>query len=161
MLDLLETSKVWFGDGIFSTVNHHILVSQIYMILVETPKGIIIPAAWFLLPNKKKTYQMMLQSNEEKIPGPKILHVNFEIGVVKACNVIFPEARILYCHFHWMQTLKRNIGSHGLHTAKNQDAAVQLYIRSLLGEVSFGGNVFLVELSFGGTVFWGKLVPVI
>ena len=108
----------------------------------------MIPATWFLLPNKKKeTYQMMLQSLEEKIPSPrpKILHVNFEIGVVKACNVIFPEARISYCHFHWMQTVKRNIGSHGLQTAKNQDAAVQLYIRSLLGEVSFGGNVFLVE----------------
>ena len=48
---------------------------------------------WFKLEYKAK---MMLQSIEEKIPtpGPKILHVDFEIGVVKAWNEIFPEARI-------------------------------------------------------------------
>ena len=145
MLDLLSASGVWHGDGMFSAVNH-LMVSQIYTILAETQQGITLPAAFFILPNKKKEiYKLMLQSLKDKIPscGPKILHLDFEVGVVTACSEIFPEAKISYCHFHWLQAIKRNVGSRGLTVAQNRDASVQCYIRSLWTMIFFPPDMMI------------------
>ena len=133
LLDVMSASEIWYGDGMYSAVNP-LIISQIYTILVKTKdQDLVIPIAFFLLRDKKKkTYGLMLESLRDRIPGdgPKIFHIDFEVGVVSATKDIFPGTKISYCHFHWLQAIKQNVAAHALQAAQNQDVTVQLYIRS-------------------------------
>uniref|UniRef100_A0A0K0FJS0 MULE domain-containing protein n=1 Tax=Strongyloides venezuelensis TaxID=75913 RepID=A0A0K0FJS0_STRVS len=44
----------------------------------------------------------------------KVLMIDCETGVAKACEKIFPEIKILFCHFHYCQNIYKHIRLGGL-----------------------------------------------
>ena len=88
--DMLRRSVEWYIDGTFDVVSST-WFSQLWVIVVRTPFGVVLPAAFFLLPNKETmTYKLCLQQLQDfcKIEGPTWVHLDFEASALKAVRLV-------------------------------------------------------------------------
>lgn len=68
-----------------------------------------IPIAWVVTENKKwKSYETLLEYLKKSFSNLNILEIlnNFQTGLKKAVNNVFPAARVLSCNFHYEQVCK-------------------------------------------------------
>ncbi|XP_003738025.1 uncharacterized protein LOC100903633 [Galendromus occidentalis] len=83
-----------------------------YSILVKLPDGKAAPLIYSLLPTKRAdTYRLFIGIVVDALGGyqPEILHVDFEIAMVRELEACFPLARVLGCNLHFKQCLWRHI----------------------------------------------------
>ena len=112
---ILKNSETWFMDGTFSTVPDQF--SQLYVVFgaggVHSEK--IYPAAFMLLPDKSSaTYQHALHVlATETNHTPLSISIDFEMAVIKASSIVFPNAVVKGCVFHWKKSLFANVGFKG------------------------------------------------
>ena len=64
---------------------------------------------------------------------PEIIMSDFELGIINACQEVFPYVTIATCFFHLGQNLYRNIQAHGLQVAYNSadDRSVKEFTHKL------------------------------
>ena len=116
-------------DGTFRVVPR--LFSQMYT-LHASFRNQVMPLLYFLLPNKEKnTYSRVftLISTFATARGllfnPQRFKLDYEIGMLKAIEENFPQARVTGCNFHYMQALYRRVQKYGLKKLYDEDETVK------------------------------------
>lgn len=60
--------------------------------------------------------------------NPEIIHSDYEAGLLKALNIIYPHSRIVGCWFHYAQALRKKLGAKkGRHFFANLKANVDAH----------------------------------
>jgi hypothetical protein len=129
-LDLLSRSTSWYGDGTFKVSPP--LFYQLYTIHVDH-YGAILPAAYCLLPDKKKaTYSKMFEIIKQSVEdrGFRVAVENwrcdFEQAVMQAVHTVFPDIQVQGCFFHFSQAnWRHNSSSQAALYRDNSDFALQ------------------------------------
>ncbi|CAK9291551.1 unnamed protein product [Gordionus sp. m RMFG-2023] len=119
LLECLCNADQIFMDGTFFSCP--LLFKQLYTIHIMI-NHTIIPCAYILLPNKKKeTYLKMLDLLKNYclsigflFSPPKSL-IDFEMGVLRALEEMFPTISVKGCYFHYCQCILRRIQGNGLY----------------------------------------------
>lgn len=135
-LQTMKSCEQWFCDGTFSVTPP--LFSQLYTVhgLLH---GKVIPLVYALLPNKTAhIYRLTLNALKELQSdlNPKQIMIDFEVGFITACKKVFPKAEIKGCHFHYAQSIWRNIQAHGLQKAYRRDENCAHHLKMLIS-ISF------------------------
>lgn len=128
----LEKSKQWCVDGTFKTVP--VLFSQLFTIHGEV-NGRFFPLIYALLQNKREeTYIKLFEKVRQSMQRPAVTVIlsDFELGVINACNLLFPLARRQGCFFHFRQSAYRKIQSMGLKSKYDSDETLNYQIKLLL-----------------------------
>jgi len=108
-LNAMKIASKAFSDGTFSVVPK--LFYQLYTLHVEVQQ-LVLPVAYFLLPNKRKaTYESALRKINEICPEFETTEVmtGMEIAATNAYESVYPSAHIKACFFHMSQALYRKI----------------------------------------------------
>ena len=135
LMECLCAGENIFMDGTFSTVPE--IFSQLYT-LHTFHRGQMIPVAYFLLPDKEKdTYKRMLNllrsyaASLAFIFRPRCFYLDFEIGMLKAIEEVFPQAERRGSLFNFSQCLWRKIQKLGLQS-HYKDSQVKTLTRSIM-----------------------------
>ena len=102
--------KKIYVDGTFSLAPE--LFSQIVVVLAERG-GYAIPICYALLPDKShRSYCRMIELIEEAFPTlhPEAVSVDFELALINAFKLHFPDATMHDCFFHLVRNMKKKIG---------------------------------------------------
>lgn len=112
-LQCLTSCTDIFTDGTFDYAPKFFL--QLYTIH-GYKNGVYVPLVYFFLKDKfKNTYinvwKYLISICEKQSLLFKIekLHIDFEIGAIKATKEVFPDVKIKTCRFHWGQALWRKV----------------------------------------------------
>ncbi|KAG0441689.1 hypothetical protein DMUE_0857 [Dictyocoela muelleri] len=107
--------------------------SQLYTI-----HGIIfctrIPLVYCLMKHKNEdSYEKLLKILYEQINYmPKFIVTDFEFAAIYSFRKIFPSAKLRGCHFHYAQSIWRNVQKSGLTSNYKNDDVFNNFIRSLI-----------------------------
>ena len=133
-LDLLKKAVLWSIDGTFEIMKPT-MFSQLWIFYVLTETNASVPAAFFLLPDKKKsTYKIVLEKlNNLDVKPPKKIFIDFERAEISALTEVYKDEDVTLsgCDTH----LKRNLRKHltapnnDLLTDYNNDADFQTWVR--------------------------------
>lgn len=130
-LDLLVSSRHWFGDGTFKTVPS--LFGQLYTIHVMK-YGEVFPALYILMCRKKEdTYSEMLREIKSLRPGlnPAYFLIDFEKAAISAFRKEFSHALVKGCFFHFTQSIYRKVQEVGLQSKYADDPEFAVRVRML------------------------------
>ena len=160
LLKLLSKSDVIHSDGTFSTVPSNSFY-QIYSLHGKLPGDVLMPMAFFLLPDKTAvTYTRTFRLLKEALPGleisPKTFVIDFEAAAIKAIKAIFPFCFIILCFFHFSQSINRHIIQDGLAKSYRDEEENRILINKLKGlAMAHPDDVIdlFVEL---GSIEWGE-----
>ena len=111
-MQLLKECPEWYLDGTFKTCP--LVFQQVYTVHVKLEDGKVVPAVYALLPGKDAMcYRKLLDVISGAIDGfhPQLLHVDFELAMIRELEIAFPSAGIVGCNFHFNQCLYRFIQS--------------------------------------------------
>ena len=61
------------------------------------------------------------------VTGPKMAHIDFELGVYYSLKKVFPHSDLVGCDVHWKRNLRDNMREVGLVKYLNTELAVQTY----------------------------------
>lgn len=110
---LIAQCSIWNADGTFRTAPK--LFGQSYTIHGHNQFSMK-PLVFGALENKyEHTYTLFLQSlvkyagENNVILAPKSILIDFELSSYNAFKTIFPEAKILFCHFHFAKNIMKHI----------------------------------------------------
>ncbi|XP_018493708.1 uncharacterized protein LOC100897964 [Galendromus occidentalis] len=120
-----------YVDGTFSLAPK--LFAQVFAILGER-SGFVIPLCYALLPNKNQaTYSRMLDLLLEAWPqfSPRRVSLDFELGLINAFRLAFPEARIDGCLFHLVKNMKSKLCDLGLWTRYKNETEFPVQARMI------------------------------
>jgi hypothetical protein len=97
-------------DGTFDVVPT--LYAQLWTIHGFTSDGWSFPLVYALLPNKStSSYTYVLETLCSQSRGfilhPDMIIMDFEKAEMNAAEIVFPQAQLQACHFHYTQALKR------------------------------------------------------
>ena len=134
-MTVMANSEEWFIDGTFELVDST-LFKQVWVIVCPIHDSkTSIPVAFFFLPGKEYSlYKIVLDLIKEKaaiITQPKNIHMDFELGPLKAVKAVFPMSKIITCDFHWKQCIMRKLQDLGLKKYFSSDLEIQTYVRYL------------------------------
>ncbi|CAF1532648.1 unnamed protein product, partial [Rotaria magnacalcarata] len=109
----LAESTIWNADGTFKTAPK--LFSQSYTIHAHNEFSMK-PIVFSALTNKhEKTYSSLLQSliiyarTNNLILCPTSILIDFELSSFNAFKKAFPNANILFCHFHFAKNIMKHV----------------------------------------------------
>uniref|UniRef100_A0A915E455 H15 domain-containing protein n=1 Tax=Ditylenchus dipsaci TaxID=166011 RepID=A0A915E455_9BILA len=106
--------KVVFVDGTFKITPAPF--HQVYVILAERG-GYVFPVLYALLPNKSQaTYEKLFRITRRIWPDfiPSSVSIDFEMAVISALEVVFPESDVWGCFFHLVQNMIKKLNVAGL-----------------------------------------------
>ena len=136
-LKILAETKILFLDGTFKVVKAPFKQLFSFHTFLGNEEGNNIkqvPLTFVLMSSKKKMdYVVVFQKVKDLVPSLQVLHLilDFESSIWRAARIVFPNARIRGCSFHWSQALWRKVQELGLVVAYNSVDAVHNYIRML------------------------------
>ena len=107
---LLQESEEWFVDGTFGVCPE--IFHQLYTIHARLPNGKSVPAVYSLLPSKSSaTYRRLLRVVAGNLDEhyPSVVHVDFELAMIRELEGVFPDVGIQGCLFHFCQCVWRHI----------------------------------------------------
>ena len=129
-LECLSRSSKWHSDGTFKSSPD--LFSQHYIIhgwCEET----MFPCVSLLTPDRtKQTYKKLLRRLKQSttyVFQPQQVMMDFEQGAIKAFAEEFPGIVVKGCHFHFTQSIWRNIQEIGLVTVYKENKAVRDWLQ--------------------------------
>ena len=132
-LKKLSQADVLFMDGTFYTAPS--MFCQLYTIH-GLWHGQMIPLVYVLLPNKtRETYTRMFRLLQDAliarniIWSPNSFQIDFELAVIRAIEMLFPNAQIRGCLFHFCQSIWRKVQELGLVIPYREDSSVQRLIK--------------------------------
>ena len=130
-MQLLQSSKDWFGDGTFKVAPS--LFYQLYTIhVLDSSK--IIPCVYAFLPNKQKvTYLHLFQELVNINPrcDPKSFLIDFEEAARQAIEETFPNITVKGCFFHFSQSIYRRVQAAGLQSKYQNEDEFSIKIRMI------------------------------
>jgi len=140
-MELLCQSSMWFLDGTFKMAPN--IFTQIFTILSLRQRAgrpdemTSFPFIYTLLTSKKKEeYVEVLRAVRDATAQFNITHCNpdrimsdFELSIIQACPVVYPQVPIAACFFHLGQSVYRQIQQRGLQVAYNGPKCNVLYFR--------------------------------
>jgi len=137
-LELLSKSNHSYLDGTFNVcsgpgIN---LFSQMLIFQSTGPAGNTVPTGYILLPGKAQwIYEATFRTLREDllIPPPKTLNVDFELAMINAWKLIYPETRIQGCQVHYERCFENSIKSRGLKKLQLTSPQFQTIHRMLAG----------------------------
>ena len=113
------------------------MFSQLWVVNVVTNTGASVPAAFFLLPDKRTpTYKFCLeQFLLLGIQPPPKIYIDFEGAEIKAVKQTFknPNLKLVGCDTHWKRNIRKQLGQKGLLEEYNSNTDLQRFIRKLWG----------------------------
>ena len=133
MLQVLRGSKEWFIDGTWDIVAQTFF-TQAWIIVAKLPSSeASVACAFFLLPDKQATtYKLALDALVDKeVPGPDLVHVDFEASEIKAIRDCMPASKIVTCQVHWKRALRKKMTELGILPFYNRSAQIQTYFRKI------------------------------
>ena len=132
MLQVLRESREWFIDGTWDFVGRTFF-SQAWIIVARLPSGLSVASAFFLLPDKQaSTYKLALNAlTEREVPGPDLVHIDFEASEIKAIKECLPHSKIVTCQIHWKRALRKKMVELGILPFYNNSCLIQTYFRKI------------------------------
>lgn len=131
-LELLVKCREWAGDGTFKCVP--IIYQQLYTIHAWFEERLI-PLVYILTPFKtEEGYNNLfnvLKQCETRL-NPISISIDFEMGMIKAFQKNFPNAKIVGCFFHYGQCLWRRVQASGSQKMYNDDLGFAKCIKKLI-----------------------------
>lgn len=129
---MISTVKHVLVDGTFKSVAKpfYQLFTVHSVITRSEEEPVIVPIIFALLPNKKEiTYYRLFSLLREHFPNfkPDVFQSDYEVGIMNAAKVVFPEIDIRGCLFHYSQNLWKKAKRLGL-TNKAQKKEVAYYV---------------------------------
>ena len=137
-LQTLCESDVILGDGTFFVVPK--LFYQLYTLHVYND-GQYLPVLFALLPDKSaETYYLLIHKVYEQCALyslsflPKVILLDFEMAAISAFQSFFDDIDVQLCHFHWAQSVFRQITNHALKPAyTGDDTDVSNWLKMFFG----------------------------
>ena len=132
MLQVLRESREWFIDGTWDLVASSFF-TQAWIIVAKLPSGISVASAFFLLSDKQATtYKLALNALVEKeVPGPELVHIDFESSEIKAIKECLPHSKIVTCQVHWKRALRKKMVDLGILPFYNNSCLIQTFFRKI------------------------------
>ena len=117
-VNTLKSHRRWFCDGTFKSAPNG---KQIYTIHGLIDQNMTLPLVYCITNNKDETtYSIIFEFLYEKQLNPASITADFECSAINQMRIIFPEATIYACFFHFGQCLWRKIQALGLQTWYNE-----------------------------------------
>ena len=124
-IELLRQGNMWQGDGTFGTCPAPF--AQIYVVFGATSRGKVLPAAYCLLPDKRRdTYLAMWQAIQTEVfplgqensgsqmnPKPANMLFDFECACISSFESVFPFSSTHGCYFHFRKCTWSQLGKKG------------------------------------------------
>ncbi|CAF1427646.1 unnamed protein product [Adineta steineri] len=136
-LQILSRSKRVASDGTFQTAAN--ISQQNYIIVGEHEENHTVPVVFCLCESKcYQTYQLIIQvlkinmNNMNLLWEPTCWMSDYENALVKAVRKELPRTRLIGCAFHYAQCVHRNIQSHGLQDAYQNNELVRQILRQTM-----------------------------
>ncbi|CAF4010414.1 unnamed protein product [Adineta steineri] len=136
-LQILSRSKRVASDGTFQTAAN--ISQQNYIIVGEHEENHTVPVVFCLCESKcYQTYQLIIQvlkinmNNMNLLWEPTCWMSDYENALVKAVRKELPRTRLIGCAFHYAQCVHRNIQSHGLQGAYQNNELVRQILRQTM-----------------------------
>jgi hypothetical protein len=133
--EMLSSAKTVFADGTFKSVPK--LFLQLYALHCSY-LGQVMPMVCALLPDKKcNTYVRFFRLLQEfgienQINfSPKHIQIDFEMSVIKAVKIVFPNIKVTGCYFHFSQSHWRKIQELGLKSQYEKDMLFQTQVKRI------------------------------
>ena len=132
LLNELKISQEWFVDGTWDIVRDTFF-TQAWVIVARTKHAVSIPCAFFLLPDKKPaSYQIALDAlKSQGVPGPQIVHLDFEKAEIKAFNEEYSDSEIVTCFVHWDRAIRKKLSDLKLVPYVNRDIRIQQFFKKV------------------------------
>ncbi|KAB0801401.1 hypothetical protein PPYR_01533 [Photinus pyralis] len=132
-INLLAMSQHWYADGTFKVVPP--LFLQLYTIH-GIKDHVAIPLIYALLPNKtEQTYLNLLREIKNLLPAddaqPQTIMTDFEVAMINAIRIEFPQTIHRGCFFHLCQSIFRHIQENGLKREYERNPEVALTLKLL------------------------------
>jgi len=106
--EMLSNATTVFADGTFKSVPK--LFMQLYTLHCSY-LGQVMPMVYALLPDKKcgtyvRFFRLLQEFGIENDINfsPKHMQIDFEMSVIKAVKIVFPNIKITGCYFHFSQS---------------------------------------------------------
>lgn len=138
------------------------------MIHIEVQNDVI-PFIYVLMSGKAtRLYEEVFKFIENKIftLKPSKFMTDFEAGLRKALNNIYPDATLHGCWYHFVAAVRRRILSHKLYELIKENPIVKFIYRSLLNlpllppeDILNGYNI--IKLEAKNSAFYEQLKPVL
>ena len=135
-LQILSQSSALFMDGTFKAAPR--LFTQLFTIHTVY-RDHFVPLVYCLLPNKQRTtYYAALETIKRKMAdihllfNPDSVMSDFELGLINALEMIFPNASLEGCYFHFTQCIWRRVQQSHLITSFRDDDVVRSLVRRLM-----------------------------
>jgi len=137
-LDLLCKSEHSYLDGTFNVCTGPgiKLFSQMLIFQSTGPVGNTVPTGYLLLPGKAQwIYEEAFRAlrTDLRVPPPARLNVDFELAMINAWKLVYPETRIQGCQVHYERCFENNVKSRGLKKLQLTSQQFQTVHRMLAG----------------------------
>ncbi|XP_028175939.1 uncharacterized protein LOC114364133 [Ostrinia furnacalis] len=134
--EYLKKSKCYYGDGTFKVACR--LFYQLYTLHINLSQDDemvnFVPLLYILLPNKtQNTYErlFLILRNQFKVVIEKY-RCDYEIAVIQAVRIIYPEVKITGCYFHYWKALFKNSTKIGFDKIEGGNYVTKLYMQLAL-----------------------------
>lgn len=127
-LEILCKSPIWFVDGTFDVAPT--IFAQLFTVLGlvqrRNPVGesVALPLLYALLPGKTQDmYEEVMTAVRDGVQryrinacAPLKIISDFELGIIRACQKVYPGVPVTACFFHLCQSIYRHVQEEGLAT---------------------------------------------
>ena len=128
-IELLCQSPIWFVDGTFDVSPN--IFAQLFTVLGlvqrRNPVGesVALPLVYALLPGKTQDmYKEVMAAVRDAVERYRVnactplkIISDFELGIIRACEEVYPGVPVTGCFFHLSQSIYRRVQEEGLATS--------------------------------------------
>ena len=137
MLNILCPAKTWYLDGTFKIVKEpFVQLFSIHAFVKSESTVKQLPLTFVLMSGKcKKDYRRVLIEVLKALPAVPAIRraiVDFESGLWKAIQKVYPNVNLKGCSFHWTQAVWRKIQLWGLQQRYINNSSTHNFCRKLM-----------------------------
>ncbi len=149
---MLATGKKWFVDGTFQAVPTIFTQLVTFHTIFE---GRPWPCLHALCSSKSQATYMLMYHNmklsfaqHSLVARPRTINVDFELAMIQAIRIHYPNANIHGCYFHFCQAVYRKIQDLGLGPSFLSKKFFHIWVKKLnLNQKSFLMNEHFIKFN--------------
>lgn len=128
--------KCYYGDGTFKVAPR--LFYQLYTLHINASQNDdtvnFVPLIYILLPNKTQaTYERLFTIlRDQFLLNIEQYKCDYELAVIQAVNVVYPNAKVTGCYFHYWKALSKKSKNVGLKDIDGGDRITRMYMQLAL-----------------------------